>query len=119
MVKQITRDELIKMMNSGKKFTLIDVLPKDSYFREHIQGAISLPLDDIEEKAAKVLKKDDLIVTYCASFQCQASAKAADKLLSMGYSNVLDYKGGLKDYREAKLPMEGSLWNQLLHAAKK
>jgi len=112
MVKQITRNELVGMMNSRKSFALVDVLPKDSYFREHIKGAISLPLDDIEKRAAKLLKKDDQIVTYCASFECQASTKAAEKLVSMGYSNVLDYKGGLKDYKEAKLPMEGSLYSQ-------
>lgn len=102
----------MQMMNSGKKLTLVDVLPKDSYFREHIKGAISLPLAELEEEAAKVLRKDDLIVTYCASFACQASTKAAEKLVSLGYKNVLDYKGGLKYYREAKLPMEGSLWSQ-------
>lgn len=91
---------------------LVDVLSKDSYLREHIKGAVSLPLDDIESQAAKLLKKDSQVVTYCASFECQASTKAAEKFLSLGYKDVFDYKGGLKDYKEAKLPMEGSFYKE-------
>jgi len=55
---------------------------------------------------------DPCNITYCASFECQASTKAAEKLVSLGYSNVLDYKGGLKDYKEARLPVEGSLYKK-------
>ena len=58
MVKQITRDELIRMLFSATEFKLVDVLPRDHYEKEHIKGAISLPLDEIEEKAGKMLKKD-------------------------------------------------------------
>lgn len=112
MVKQITRNELLEMINSSRKFTLLDVLPKESYFREHIKGAISLPLEEIEKGAVKGLNKGDLIVTYCANFDCPASTKAAEKLISLGYNNVLDYKGGLKDYKEAALATEGSLYGQ-------
>lgn len=109
MLKKITREELTNMVSSGQRFKLVDVLDKGHYEKEHIPGAISLPLNEIEKKAAKVLKKDDTIVVYCASFDCQASTNATEKLLSMGYKNVLDYKGGLKDYKEANLPLEGSL----------
>jgi len=111
MVKTINRDDLliINLVSSKKGFKLVDVLDKEHYEKEHIKGAISLPWNDIEREAGTVLRKDDLIVVYCASFECQASTKAAEKLLSMGYKNVLDYKGGLKDYKEAKLPLEGSL----------
>lgn len=112
MVKLISRDELMEMINSGKRFKLVDVLTRESYAREHIRCAISLPLDDIEKEAPKLLKQNELIVTYCANFDCPASTNAAEKLVSLGYPNVLDYKGGLKDYKEAKLPMEGSFYPQ-------
>lgn len=110
MVKKISRDELVKMLASGQIFKLVDVLPKEHFQKEHIRGAISLPVDEIEKKAAKILNKSETIVVYCASFDCQASTAAAEKLLSLGYKNVLDYKGGLKDYKEANLPLEGSLY---------
>lgn len=108
MVKKITRDELVKLMDSGKKLKLVDVLSGESYAKEHIKGAISLPLAQIDKKAGDLLEEDDLIVTYCASFECPASSQAAEKLAALGYKNVLDYKGGLKDYKEGNLPLEGS-----------
>lgn len=106
--KTINRDELREMMNSGKAFKLVDVLSRESYEKEHIKGAISIPLDEIEKKADKVLNKEDTIVVYCASFDCTASTKAAEKLVSLGFKNVLDYKGGLKDYEEGNLGLEGA-----------
>lgn len=110
MVKTITREELKEMMASGKNFKLVDVLEREHYEKEHIQGAISLPLNELEKKASAVLKKEEVIVVYCASFTCQASTMAAEKLMALGYKNVLDYKGGLKDYKEANLPLGGSLF---------
>ena len=106
-VKTITRDELREFISSRKKLTLVDVLPRAHFEQEHIKGAISLPLDEIGRKAKTLLeKKDELIVVYCASFECQASTQAARKLISLGYPNVSDYKGGLQDYKEAGLPIE-------------
>lgn len=110
MIKKITRDELMAMVSSGEKFKLVDVLDGAHYEKEHIKGAISLPVNDIDKKAEKMLKKDETILVYCASFECMASTNAAEKLKAMGYKNVLDYKGGLKDYKEANLPIEGSLY---------
>jgi rhodanese-related sulfurtransferase len=109
MVNKITRDELMRMVSSGEKFKLVDVLDREHFAKEHIKGAISIPVNEIEKKAPKLLKKSEKIVVYCASFDCQASTNAAEKLLSMGYKNVLDYKGGLKDYKETNLPLEGNL----------
>ncbi|MDD5730315.1 MAG: rhodanese-like domain-containing protein [Candidatus Omnitrophica bacterium] len=109
MVKKITREELQDMIAQVRDLRLVDVLAAQHYEEEHIKGAISIPLQDIEVKAGKILGKNDLIVVYCASFDCMASTQAAEKLLSLGYKNVLDYKGGLKDYKEANLPLEGSL----------
>lgn len=109
MVTKITREELIKMMEGKERFKLVDVLTKESYEKEHIKGAISLPVDEIEKRADDMLKKDEKIVVYCASFECQASTNAAEKLQAMGFKNVLDYKGGLKDYKEIKRPLEGNL----------
>ncbi|MFA5117242.1 MAG: rhodanese-like domain-containing protein [Candidatus Omnitrophota bacterium] len=109
MVRQISRDELLRMMDSKVAFKLVDVLPRESFENEHIKGALSIPLNDIELKAAGLLKKTETIVTYCGSFDCSASTKAAEKLLLMGYQAVLDYKGGLKDYKEANLALEGKL----------
>ncbi len=109
MVRTISRDELIRMCEEGVNFKLVDVLPRESYDQEHIPGAISLPLDEIAWGAWRVLDKEDNIIVYCGSFECPASTNAANKLAELGYQNVADYKGGLKDYKESGRPLLGSL----------
>lgn len=107
--KQITRDELVAFMNSSQKIQIVDVLDPEIYARQHIKGAISIPLLELQVKAPQLLDKNAIIITYCGSFECPMSTNAAKILLSLGFPNVLDYKGGLKDYRAANLPLEGSL----------
>ncbi|MEW6009072.1 MAG: rhodanese-like domain-containing protein [Candidatus Omnitrophota bacterium] len=108
MVKKITREQLFDMLKEAK-LKLVDVLDREHFQKEHIKGAMSLPINEIENSADKLLDKNDLIVVYCANFQCQASTKAAEKLISLGFKNVLDYKGGLEEYKAADLPLEGTL----------
>ncbi|MDD4900406.1 MAG: rhodanese-like domain-containing protein [Candidatus Omnitrophica bacterium] len=100
MINTMSRDELARLIQSGEKFRLVDVLAKESFAQEHIKGSISLPLAEIGKRAGKLFKKDEKIVVYCASFQCTASTQAAQELINLGFTNVLDYKGGLQDFKE-------------------
>jgi rhodanese-related sulfurtransferase len=100
-VKEITYEQFQKIRSSGEDYVLLDALPEESYASGHIEGAESFPVDEINaETAAERLSKSDNIIVYCGSFSCAASTKAARKLQSLGYENVLDYKGGLKDWQE-------------------
>ena len=45
------------------------------------------------------------IVTYCGGIKCPSSKQAADKLASLGYTNVWAYEGGLQDWTEGGLPL--------------
>lgn len=109
MVKKITLEELRALMGSEKAFQLVDVLSRTSYEQEHIEGAISVPVEEIGKVAEQVFKKGDKIIVYCASFDCAASTHAAEKLVSLGFTDVWDYKGGLKEYKEAGFPLVGVL----------
>jgi rhodanese-related sulfurtransferase len=98
-VKEISYEQFMEIRNTGEKYVLVDVLSKESYNKGHIDGAISFPLETIEKDAAKKqLSKNDHIIVYCGSFQCMASTEAAKRLSKLGY-NVIDYKGGLKDWQ--------------------
>jgi rhodanese-related sulfurtransferase len=104
-----TIEQLLEMRENGQNFTVVDVLSADSYAQGHIPEALSLPADQIEEKAAEVLPdKDATIVTYCARYMCRASTNAARKLQEMGYKHVLDYKAGLKGWQMADMPLAKS-----------
>jgi rhodanese-related sulfurtransferase len=39
-------------------------------------------------------------VVYCASTQCPAGKKLAEKLVAEGYTHVLEYAGGIKEWAE-------------------
>ncbi len=55
--------------------------------------------------AAKAPKKDEPIVTYCGGVNCPSSKQAAEKLASLGYTNVLAFEGGLQEWTEAGYPL--------------
>ena len=98
--KEMTYDQFMQLRNSGEQYTLVDALPSDSYNSGHIEGAISFPLDTINKDNAKnKIPQGSHVVVYCASFKCPVSTTAAKKLSKLGY-NVLDYKGGLKEWQE-------------------
>lgn len=102
----ITLEKLLEMKANEEAFTLVDALPTESYEEGHIPGAVSIPSDDIAAKADEELTKEDVVVTYCASYSCKASTVAARKLLELGYEKTLDYKAGKKGWTEAGLELE-------------
>ncbi len=84
---------------------LIDVRSKESYVKEHIKGAINIPVNEIENRLNEI-PKDRPVVVYCTNVNCTASLSAAQKLTSLGYSNVYRFVGGLQEWKSANLPTE-------------
>jgi rhodanese-related sulfurtransferase len=107
-VRAIGIEHLKRMLESGETFTLLDVRSRSDYDKEHIKGARSLPLDEIESKAQAMLKPDDDIIVYCDSFVCSASTSATKILTRMGFKKVRDYKGGLREWKQVGLQTESN-----------
>ena len=106
--KTIDRVGLKATLDSKEKVHLWNVLTKEYYKSEaNIAGSQWIPVDTITEKLAneKVPAKTDAIITCCGGPQCPSSKQAAEKLTSLGYTNVFAYEGGLKDWSEAGLPL--------------
>jgi rhodanese-related sulfurtransferase len=99
-VREISYEQFVRIRHSGDLYILLDVLPFRSYRNGHIEGAVSFPLETInEENASIILYKESKVITCSASNECYASTAAAIKLTELGYM-VLDYKGGLKEWVE-------------------
>jgi rhodanese-related sulfurtransferase len=99
-IREITYEQFQEIRNSKENYILLDVLTPEHYNAGHIEGALSFPVYDINnDNAAKKLSKDAKIVVYCANFHCSASTNAARELAQLGY-DVLDYKGGIKEWKE-------------------
>ena len=65
-VKNVTADEVKKMMDDKKKFVLMDNRLKADYEKEHITGAVLLTVDELlkDPKLADKYGKDETIVQY-------------------------------------------------------
>lgn len=112
-IKLITLEQLMEMEVNGQKFKLVEVLGKDSFKKGHIPGAINVPAPmDITAsqfaKAAKEkgIKKTDIVITYCASYPCHASTRAAKLFLKAGFKKTLDFKASKKGWIDAGFELE-------------
>jgi len=104
----LTAAGLNEKIKSGQPPVIINVLPVASYTSSRIKGSINIPYKEVGALAPKVLPdKNAEVVVYCGSYQCGASIQAAKTLKELGYTNVYDYKGGLKEWTERGLPLEG------------
>lgn len=106
-IKFISMQHLRRILEGSAPFKLLDVRSREDYAKEHIKGALSLPLDELD-KAKSLFKPADDLIVYCDSFVCSASSSAAKMLARMGFSNVRDYKGGLREWKTSGLPTESS-----------
>jgi rhodanese-related sulfurtransferase len=92
-------DDLSALMKSGTDFLLVDARQREQYAMAHIPGAVSMPLNEIPDYAGS-LDRNRMIVTYCGNYHCPISTKAAAELTSLGFTNIYDYKGGIKEWQE-------------------
>ena len=77
---------------------LLDVRTPEEHKNGYLEGAVLLPLAELESKiAGKVPVKNTPIYIYCRSGR--RSGIAVEKLKTMGYTDLHNL-GGLKDARE-------------------
>jgi rhodanese-related sulfurtransferase len=103
-VETIDRDELRKKLDRGDEFRLVMALNDWAFRAKHIPGSEHF---DTLETALASLKPDEETVVYCTSPECHSSVALYVALREAGYQNVRRYSGGLSDWEDAGLPLEG------------
>jgi rhodanese-related sulfurtransferase len=81
-VDAIGREELIGRMRSGEA-VLVDVRPSVEFEAGHIEGARSIPLDELEERLAE-LPPDREVIAYCRGPLCAFAPEAVRRLRAAG-----------------------------------
>lgn len=98
----VTKSQLEQWIDSKQDMLLIDVLPKESFKKQHLPGSINIPIKNnpsfLPDVQSRGKSQDQLIVVYCASTQCDASAQAAEKLENAGFTNVYRFEEGLEGW---------------------
>ncbi len=71
-----------KMLREGDAI-LVDVDPPREFAEHHVDGAVNVPLDVLEERAGAIVS-DRRLVVVCANSELRA-ARGASKLRKLGY----------------------------------
>ena len=80
------------MMADEDGYIILDVRTAQEFASGHIPGAMLLPNEDIgTEEIAQLPDKSQLILVYCRSGN--RSKQAADKLVRLGYTNIVEFGG--------------------------
>lgn len=94
--QQISMDEAIAIMESESDYIILDVRTTEEFADKHIPDAINIPNETIgTEDIPELPDKDQLIFVYCRSGN--RSKQASDKLVGLGYTNIVEF-GGINDW---------------------
>ena len=95
--RQITMDEAVTMMAQETGYIILDVRRPDEFAAGHIPNAINLPNETIgTAEISELPDKDQLIMVYCRSGR--RSKEASEKLVKLGYTNIVEF-GGILDWK--------------------
>jgi rhodanese-related sulfurtransferase/predicted transcriptional regulator len=81
-VEAIDRDELVDRLRRGDVI-LVDVRPSEEFDAGHIDGARSIPIDELEDRLAE-LPDDREVVAYCRGPFCAYAHEAVRSLRAAG-----------------------------------
>ena len=94
--RQISMGEAVKMMKDEKNYIILDVRTPEEYLEGHIPGAINVPNEEIgTAEISELPDKSQLILVYCRSGR--RSKEASNKLVNLGYTNIVEF-GGILDW---------------------
>ncbi len=100
--KTITTSELRRLRSGNTDMLLLDVLTKEQFGKDHIEGAKNVPFGNAEflpAVARAAGSKSKKIVVYCTGETCKSSSNAAKALTDAGYTDVHAYEGGITEWR--------------------
>ena len=94
--RSITMDEAVDMMTKETGYIILDVRRPDEFAAGHIPNAINVPNESIgTSEIPELPDKDQLILVYCRSGR--RSKEASEKLVKLGYTNIVEF-GGILDW---------------------
>lgn len=91
--------ETFKSYLGNKKIQKIDVRTESEYKNGHIKGVENIALNTLEKNLDKINKKEPVII------HCQSGTRAAiaySILVKNGFENILNYSGGINEWKEKK-----------------
>jgi rhodanese-related sulfurtransferase len=63
----VARDEVQRLLEEGAQ--LVEVLPSKEYDEEHLPGAITIPLKELDRDTTAQLRREEPVIVYCHDYQ--------------------------------------------------
>jgi rhodanese-related sulfurtransferase len=68
MPGSIGRDEVRRLI-AEEDAQLVEVLPAADFAKEHVIGAINIPIKELDERAPRELDRGRPVIVYCNDYQ--------------------------------------------------
>ena len=95
--RSITMDDAVNMMAQETGYIILDVRRPDEFAAGNIPNAINVPNESIgTSEIPELPDKNQLIMVYCRSGR--RSKEASEKLVKLGYTNIVEF-GGILDWK--------------------
>lgn len=107
-MKTLSITELQAQKNTA---TLIHVLPEEHFACAHLPGAINACVYEtiFPSKVAELIPdKNAPLIVYGAGGDSLDATTAAEKLTKAGYTDVAAFTGGIAEWKQNNLPLEGT-----------
>jgi rhodanese-related sulfurtransferase len=105
-LEPMSGQELLARLKAGEPLVIVDVRPAEEYRAAHLPGALSIPLDELEQRLLE-LPRDSQIVAYCRGPYCAFAPEAVRTLKARGYA-ARHLADGLPEWAAAGFGVEPS-----------
>jgi len=99
----VSMDALLERAGSGK-VVILDTRPAVEYAAGHIVGALSMPIDELEQRLSRLPKSKEY-VAYCRGPYCVYADRAVELLRASG-RRARRLEDGFPDWKAAGHPVE-------------
>jgi rhodanese-related sulfurtransferase len=110
-IKNISPTEAKGLLDSGEGYKYLDVRSVPEFTAGHPQGAVNIPLMDVDPALRQMVPNPDFLAVVKANFPkdtklivgCQSgmrSARAAEILQQAGYTEVINMQAGFGGVRD-------------------
>jgi len=102
-MESLTINRLVEKIEQGK-VTILDVRPESEFKKGHIANAVSIPIEQLEQRLKELPKKNE-IIAYCRGPFCVFADEAVALLNTKGYK-AIRLEEGFPDWQLEGLPVE-------------
>ena len=106
-VRIVSAEEVIDLVLSNPDLIIIDSRKKTEYLQGHIEGAINILNTRLNREELERLSPDksSSILFYCNGTRCLRSSDSIKKAKEWGYSKLIWFRGGWKEWSDKRLPV--------------